>query len=51
MSGFDPAKVIAAFFPDGRYQANFIVNLGYGDPAGYRPRGPRLAFAAVARFA
>ena len=51
MSGFDPAKVNAAFFPDGRYQANFIVNLGYGDPAGYRPRGPRLAFADVASFA
>lgn len=51
MSGFDPAKVNAAFFPDGRYQANFIVNLGYADPAGNRPRGPRLAFADVVRFA
>lgn len=47
-SGFDAAKVNAAFFPDGRYQANFLVNLGVADPAGIYPRGPRLAFDAVA---
>lgn len=44
MSGFDEAKVNAEFFPDGRQQVNFIVNLGYGDPAGLYPRLPRLAF-------
>ncbi len=48
MSGFDPAKVNETFFPDGRYKANFIVNLGYGAPEGYQPRGPRLAFDQVA---
>ena len=44
MSGFDPAGVDAAFFPDGRYKTNFLCNLGYGDPAGLFPRSPRLAF-------
>jgi len=44
MSGFDSGAVNAAFFPDGRFQANFLVNLGWADPAGFRPRGPRLAF-------
>ncbi len=44
MSGFDPEKVNAEFFPDGRYRANFLCNLGYGDPAGLYPRGPRLEF-------
>ena len=44
MSGFDNAKVDAAFFPDGKVKSNFLVNLGYGDPAKLRPRGPRLGF-------
>jgi nitroreductase len=51
MSGFDPAKVNAAFFPDGRVKANFLVNLGYADASGNRPRGPRLAFEDVAQIA
>jgi 3-hydroxypropanoate dehydrogenase len=44
MSGFDNAKLDAAFFPDGRYKSNFLCNLGRGDPAKLYPRGPRLAF-------
>jgi 3-hydroxypropanoate dehydrogenase len=51
MSGFDPAKLNAAFFPSGDWEANFLFNLGYGDDTGNRPRGPRLDFDAVARFA
>ena len=31
MSGFDAAKVNAEFFPDGKWKANFLCNLGYGD--------------------
>lgn len=50
MSGFDVAKVNSEFFPDGRYQANFLINLGYGDPAGNHPQGPRLPFEAVAQL-
>jgi 3-hydroxypropanoate dehydrogenase len=44
MSGFDPAKVNAEFFPDGKWKVNFIVNLGYGDDTNLFPRGPRLDF-------
>ncbi len=50
MSGFDNAAVDAAFFPDGRWKSNFLVNIGYGDSTGNWPRGPRLAFDAMARI-
>lgn len=48
MSGFDANAVNAAFFADGRYKANFLINLGYGDASGNYPRGPRLGFDDVA---
>ncbi|MCU0930646.1 MAG: malonic semialdehyde reductase [Serpentinimonas sp.] len=44
MSGVDLAKVNAEFFPDGRYKANFLINLGYGDTTKLFPRNPRLSF-------
>src|SRR6202041_3522654 len=44
MSGFDAAKVNAEFFPDGKWKANFLCNLGYGDPSKLSPRNPRLSF-------
>jgi nitroreductase len=44
MSGFDSAAVDAAFFADGRFKSNFLINLGYGDASGNYPRGPRLGF-------
>jgi 3-hydroxypropanoate dehydrogenase len=59
MSGFDNAKVDLEFFPapgtgataaDGGFiaagavKSNFLCNLGYGDTAKLRPRGPRLEF-------
>lgn len=44
MSGFDAAKVNEQFFPDGRFKANFLVNLGYGEQGSTYPRGPRLPF-------
>ena len=44
MSGFDNAAVDAAFFADGRYKSNFIVNIGYADHSATYPRGPRLSF-------
>jgi len=50
MSGFNNAAVDAAFFPDGKWKSNFLVNLGYGDPSGNHPRGPRLPFHAMARI-
>ncbi|HTX42920.1 MAG TPA: malonic semialdehyde reductase [Acidobacteriaceae bacterium] len=42
MSGFDAEKVNAEFFPDGKWKANFLVNLGYGDATKLHPRNPRL---------
>ncbi|SBT03620.1 oxidoreductase subunit of the alternative pyrimidine degradation pathway [Candidatus Accumulibacter aalborgensis] len=51
MSGFDAGKVNAAFFPDGRWQANFLCNVGIGDPARLHPRGPRLSFEEACRIA
>ena len=44
MSGFDNAKVDAAFFAGTRIKSNFICGVGYGDPAGVFARNPRLAF-------
>ncbi len=44
MSGVDLAKVNAEFFKDGRFQANFILNLGYGDNSKLFDRNPRLSF-------
>ena len=44
MSGFDAAKLNAAFFPDGRIKANFLINLAYGDDQKIFPRSPRLSF-------
>jgi 3-hydroxypropanoate dehydrogenase len=50
MGGFDRAKVDAAFFPDGQWKSNFLLNLGYGDSAALRPRAPRLEFEEACRI-
>jgi len=50
MSGFDAAKVDAAFFPGGRWGTNFLLNIGYGDRDRLHPRLPRFAFDEVARW-
>jgi 3-hydroxypropanoate dehydrogenase len=50
MSGFDNAKVDQEFFPDGKVKSNFMINLGYGDPAKLFPRNPRLSFAEAAQI-
>lgn len=44
MSGFDNAKVDAAFFAGQDVKSNFLCNLGYGDPAKLFGRSPRLGF-------
>ena len=44
MSGFDNARVDAAFFADDRWKSNFLINLGKADPAKVFPRNPRLSF-------
>jgi 3-hydroxypropanoate dehydrogenase len=50
MSGFNSAKVDAAFFPDSKVKSFMLVNLGHGDPAKLYPRGPRLDFTEVCRI-
>jgi 3-hydroxypropanoate dehydrogenase len=50
MSGFDNAKADAAFFPDGRFKSNFLINIGYGVPEKLRPRDPRFAFEEQCRI-
>ncbi len=49
MSGFDNARVDATFFPDGRWKSNFLINLGYGDPAKVYARNMRLPFEEACR--
>jgi 3-hydroxypropanoate dehydrogenase len=51
MSGFLHDVVDAAFFPDGDVRSNFLINIGYGDPATIRPRGARFDFDDVCTIA
>lgn len=44
MSGFDNAKVDAAFFAGTQVRSNFLCNLGYGDASALHSRSPRLEF-------
>jgi 3-hydroxypropanoate dehydrogenase len=44
MSGFDNDRVDEEFLRFEGWRSNFLVNLGYGDPAGVYPRSPRLSF-------
>jgi 3-hydroxypropanoate dehydrogenase len=44
MSGFAADKLNAEFFPDGKWKANLLCNLGYGDQSKLYPRNPRLQF-------
>jgi 3-hydroxypropanoate dehydrogenase len=50
MSGFDNAKVDAAFFAGNSWRSNFLCNLGHGNPGKVRPRDPRLAFDEACRI-
>jgi 3-hydroxypropanoate dehydrogenase len=50
MSGFDNAKVDAAFFSGSTLKSNFLINLGHGDPAKVHPRNPRLSFDEACRI-
>ncbi|MBX9700514.1 MAG: malonic semialdehyde reductase [Acetobacteraceae bacterium] len=50
MSGFDNAKVDAAFFVESGWKSNFLVNIGHGDPAGLFARHPRFGFDEACRL-
>ena len=51
MSGFDAAKLDAAFFAGTSVRSNFICNFGRGDPAVLFARSPRLAFEEACTIA
>jgi 3-hydroxypropanoate dehydrogenase len=51
MSGFDNAKVDAAFFAGTAVKSNFVCNLGHGDPSKLFGRSPRLAFEEACAIA
>ena len=51
MSGFDAAKVDAAFWAGTTVKTNFVCSLGHGDPAKVFARSPRLAFDEACRLA
>ena len=50
MTGFDNAKVDAAFFAGTPVRSSILVNLGHGDPASIFPRSPRLGFDEACRI-
>jgi 3-hydroxypropanoate dehydrogenase len=50
MSGFNNAKVDAAFFAGTTVKSNFLCNLGYGDASKLYPRSPRLGFAEACKI-
>jgi 3-hydroxypropanoate dehydrogenase len=50
MSGFNNEGVDREFFAGSDVKSNFLCNLGYGDPAQLRPRGPRFTFDEMAKI-
>jgi 3-hydroxypropanoate dehydrogenase len=51
MSGFDPAKVDAAFWGGSSVKTNFLCALGHGDPSKIFQRNPRLDFDEACQLA
>ncbi len=49
MSGFDKDKVTEAFLAEDGWEANFLVNIGYGDAEALFDRLPKLDFDQVCR--
>lgn len=50
MSGFDSDKINATFFAGTTIKANFVCNLGYGDPGKLFDRSPRLSFEEACKI-
>lgn len=51
MSGFDRAKVDAAFFAENGWKSNLLINIGYGDASKVHARLPRLDFSEACQLA
>jgi 3-hydroxypropanoate dehydrogenase len=50
MSGFDPAKVDAAFFAGTTFKTNFLCGIGHGNPEKLFKRSPRFDFEEIAQI-
>lgn len=50
MSGFDPAGIDAEFFAGTAIRSNFLINIGYGNPAVLRAREQRFDFDEACRL-
>ncbi|HEX6833279.1 MAG TPA: malonic semialdehyde reductase [Rudaea sp.] len=50
MSGFNNALVDELFFAGTTVKSNFLINIGYGNPAVIRPREERYAFDETCRI-
>lgn len=50
IGGFDHTLVDETFLSGTGWKSDFILNLGYGDPAGLFPRNPRLEFEEACRI-
>ena len=51
MSGFNNALADELFFAGTQVKSNFLVNIGYGNPAVLKPRNPRFTFDQACRIA
>jgi 3-hydroxypropanoate dehydrogenase len=51
MGGFERSVVDDAFFPDGRWVSQYLINIGFADDTKTPPRLPRLSAEEVLRFA
>ena len=50
LSGFNAQAVNEAFFPEGDWAVNFLINLGYGQREDLFPRLPRLDFGSACKI-
>jgi 3-hydroxypropanoate dehydrogenase len=51
MAGFERPIVDAAFFPDGRFTTQYLINIGYGDDTKVFPRLPRFEAHDISEYA
>jgi 3-hydroxypropanoate dehydrogenase len=51
MAGFERPIVDAAFFPDGQFVTQYLINIGYGDDTKIWPRLPRFEAHDIAQYA
>ena len=50
MSGFHNATIDVEFFAGSEVKSNFLINIGYGNPATVQPREDRFAFDEACRI-